>query len=73
VLRWFDNGGFEFVSSIPRTDGAEIGSAHRLFEPHPRGTALDRLAVQIRMLLSGGQDGGLFVMIGRKRAEHAAG
>ncbi len=67
VLRWFDSAGFEFVSSIPRTDGAAVTSAHRLFEPHPRGTTLDRLAVQLRMLLGGGQDGGLFVMIGRKK------
>jgi SAM-dependent methyltransferase len=66
VLRWFDRDGFEFVSSIPRTDGAEVDSAHRLFEPHPRGSALDRTAVQMRMLLGGGQDGGLFVMIGRR-------
>ncbi|HEY2105464.1 MAG TPA: class I SAM-dependent methyltransferase [Candidatus Binataceae bacterium] len=71
VLRWFDSAGFEFVSSMPRTDGAEIASAHRLFEPHPRGTALDRLAVQLRMLLGGGQDAGLFVMIGRKKNERA--
>ena len=72
VLRWFDSAGFEFVSSIPGTDGAEVTSAHRLFEPHPRGTALDRLAVQLRMLLAGGQDGGLFVMIGRKLAQGGA-
>jgi len=68
VLRWFDSGGFEFVSSIPRIDGAEVGAAHRLFEPHPRGSALDRLVIQLRMLLAGGQDGGLFLMIGRKAA-----
>ena len=72
VLRWFDAAGFEFVSSIPRADGGAVTSAHRLFEPHPRGTALDRVAVQLRMLLEGGQDGGLFVMIGRKKGEPAS-
>jgi SAM-dependent methyltransferase len=71
VLRWFERQGFDFVSSIPRTDGGEVGTAHRLFEPHPRGSALDRIAVQMRMLLAGGQDGGLFVMIGRKKQEGA--
>jgi hypothetical protein len=29
---------------------------------------LDRLATEIEMLLTGGRDGGLFIMIGRKRA-----
>jgi SAM-dependent methyltransferase len=73
VLRWFDSLGFDFVSSIPRTDGGEIGAGHRLFQPHPRATALDRMAVQMKMLLAGGQDGGLFVMIGRKRQAEASG
>jgi SAM-dependent methyltransferase len=73
VLRWFDSGGFDFISSIPRTDGGEVNAEHRLFEPHPRGSALDRMGAQMRMLLAGGQDGGLFVMIGRKRREGAAG
>lgn len=68
VLRWFDSTGFDFISSIPRTDGEAVTTAHRLFEPHPRATALDRFAVQLKMLLAGGQDGGLFVMIGRRRA-----
>ena len=67
VLRWFDAAGFDFVSSIPRTDGGAVTSEHRLFEPIARASALDRIAVQLRMLLAGGQDGGLFVMIGRKQ------
>lgn len=72
VLRWFDSSGFQFVSSIPSTDGAPITSAHRLFQRHSRATPLDRLAIQLRMLLAGGRDGGLFVMIGRKRVGGAS-
>lgn len=68
VLGWFDSVGIDFVSSIPRTDRKQVTPAHKLFQPHSRATALDRLAVQIRMLLAGGKDGGLFVMIGRKKA-----
>ena len=66
VLRWFDQSGFRFVSSIPKIDGQALGTADKLFEPHPRGGAFDRFLVQARMLLSGGREGGLFVMIGRK-------
>ncbi|HLI64213.1 MAG TPA: class I SAM-dependent methyltransferase [Terriglobales bacterium] len=71
VLGWFDTAGFEFMSSIPASDGAAVDSAYRLFEAHPRGSALDRLAVQLRMLLEGGKDGGLFVMIGRNGGHQA--
>ena len=73
VLGWFDSVGFEFVSSIPRTDRKVVTPADKLFQPHSRATALDRVAVQLRMLLAGGQDGGLFVMIGRKNASRDAG
>jgi hypothetical protein len=39
-----------------------------MFEAHARGTAIKRACTQIAMLLSGGSDGGLFIMIGRRRA-----
>jgi len=73
VLGWFKRSGFQFISSIPRIDGKAVTTAERLFEPHSEGTALDRLIVQLRMLLSGGQDGGLFVMIGRKMEDRGSG
>lgn len=69
VLGWFDAGGVDFLSSIPAADGSPFSPATRLFEPHPRGTSTKRLAMQLKMLLSGGRDGGLFIMIGRKRAQ----
>ncbi len=67
VLSWFDEGGVEFLSSIPAADGSPFTSATRLFEPHPRATSTARVASQLQMLLTGGRDGGLFIMIGRKR------
>ena len=68
VLGWFDASGVDFLSSVPAADGSPFTSATRLFEPHSRGTMTLRAAAQLEMLLTGGRDGGLFVMIGRKRA-----
>jgi SAM-dependent methyltransferase len=67
VLRWFAAGGVEFLSSLPPVDGSDFTGATRLFDRQPGGSRPRRLAVQLKMLLSGGGDGGLFVMIGRKR------
>jgi hypothetical protein len=38
-----------------------------LFEPRPKGSRLERLSTEIEMLLCGSTDGGLYIMIGRKR------
>jgi SAM-dependent methyltransferase len=67
VLGWFDAGGVDFLSSIPAADGSPFSTDTRLFEPHPRGTLTVRVATQLQMLMTGGRDGGLFIMIGRKR------
>lgn len=67
VLGWFDEAGIDFLSSVPAADGSPFTSTTRLFEPHSRGTVTLRAATQLQMLLTGGRDGGLFVMIGRKR------
>jgi SAM-dependent methyltransferase len=67
VLEWFDRYGVDFLSSVPAADGSPFTSASRLFEPHSRGTVTVRVAAQLQMLLTGGKDGGLFIMIGRKR------
>jgi hypothetical protein len=64
---WISAGGVDFLSSIPAADGNPFTQATRQFEPHPRGAATVRAATQLQMLLTGGRDGGLFIMIGRKR------
>jgi SAM-dependent methyltransferase len=68
LLAWFDAAGFNFMSSVPTIGDPEFSEELRLFEPHPVGRSLDRLSTEIEMLLSGGTDGGLYVMIGRRRA-----
>ena len=67
VLRWFGKYGVDFVNGLPHVDGSDFGIHERLFESHSASTATTRFAAQIAMLMSGGKDGGLFIMIGRKR------
>jgi SAM-dependent methyltransferase len=69
VLAWFDRVGVEFINSIPKAVASQSFSEdEKLFEPHSRGSAVDHFLVQAGMLLGGGREGGLFVMIGRKKA-----
>jgi SAM-dependent methyltransferase len=67
VLAWFDAARFDFMSCIPTIGDEEFSDDMRLFEPHPPGRFLDRLSTELEMLLSGGADGGLYIMVGRKR------
>jgi SAM-dependent methyltransferase len=67
VLGWFARDGVQFVSSLPLIGDAEMAEDERLFEPRSAGGGLDRFATELEMLLSGGTDGGLFIMLGRKR------
>ncbi len=67
VLGWFEKYGVEFVNGIPHLDGGSFSENEQLFSPHSPGTLVTRTMAQTAMLLSGGKDGGLFIMIGRKR------
>src|SRR5262249_51610854 len=67
VLGWFDAAGFDFMSSVPSIGDQEFSEDSRLFEPHSARRLLDRLSTEVEMLLSGGADGGLYIMIGRTR------
>jgi SAM-dependent methyltransferase len=66
VLGWFKRYRVEFLSSIPSIGDVEFDENEPIFAAHPSGTRLDRLSTEIEMLLSGGTDGGLYIMIGRK-------
>jgi SAM-dependent methyltransferase len=66
VLEWFKRNRVEFLSSIPSIGDSEFDENESIFTAHQSGTRLDRLSTEIEMLLSGGPDGGLYVMIGRK-------
>ena len=67
VLSWFDAAGFEFTSCIPTIGDDEFSDDMRLFEPRSSGRYLDRLSTELEMLLSGGTDGGLYIVIGKGR------
>jgi 2-polyprenyl-3-methyl-5-hydroxy-6-metoxy-1,4-benzoquinol methylase len=68
VLHWFEQTDVDFVSSVPKlVPFAPLEEDERLFRPAPRGSRLDHLLVQLGMLAAGGKEGGLFVMIGRRR------
>jgi SAM-dependent methyltransferase len=67
VLEWFAAAGFDYTASIPVIGDREPAVDMPLFELQSPGSRLDRLSAEIDMLLSGGSDGGLFVMFGRRR------
>jgi SAM-dependent methyltransferase len=67
VLGWFGRYGVDFLNGIPHLDGSGFDANEQLFLPSNPGTAVTRAMTQMAMLLSGGADGGLYMMIGRKR------
>ena len=69
VLGWFDQSEVEFINSIPKSTAfATFATQEELFKANPRGTRLDHFLAQFGILLSGGREGGFFIMIGRKKA-----
>ena len=67
VLEWFDKNNIEFISSIPSCD-FEISDNSDLFVKQSKGNFLTRFLKQITMTFNAlGSDGGLFVLIGKKR------
>jgi SAM-dependent methyltransferase len=68
VLGWFDQTGFEFVNGLPKvTPLGRFSEFELLFDKNPRGSRLDHLLAQLQQILSGGPEGGFFVMIGQKK------
>jgi SAM-dependent methyltransferase len=67
VLGWFAANGIDFLSGIPHPDGTAFASNESLFAPRSPGSRFGRASTQLGLLLAGGADGGLFIMIGRKR------
>ena len=67
VLAWFDDAGYDFMSCVPTIGDVEFTDELQLFEPHSAGRYLDRLSTELDMLLAGAGDGGLYIMIGRRR------
>ncbi len=65
VVEWYESNGFEFVSSIPKADFGNFSQEEKLFEAHDSGTGMSRFLTQAGMMFTG--DGGLFIIIGRKK------
>jgi carbamoyltransferase len=67
ILGWFDRAGIEFVNAVPKTTPWEsYTEEERLFEKAMRGGKFERALVQLQMIKTGNQEGGFFIMIGRK-------
>lgn len=67
VLSWFERYSVDFVNGVPHLDGSAFDDTERLFEARDSGTKFQRFLTEANMLAGGGVDGGLFIMIGRKR------
>jgi SAM-dependent methyltransferase len=69
VVDWFESNGFEYIFSIPKIEPGPFTEEEKLFVPHDKGTKLSRFVTELEMLLTGGQDGALYIMIGRKQGK----
>ena len=67
VLIWFKNNNIDFINSIPACN-LEKNYEKSIFDKSNPGTFLSRLISQFSMLFNSlGADGGLFVVIGKKK------
>ncbi len=67
VLRWLERTGLQFVCSIPSSRPFQpFSETDPLFEPRRAGGALERLSVELSMILRGSREGGFFIVIARK-------
>ena len=68
VLEWFDNNDIEYVNSIPSCDFEFSQDYSNLFKKNSLGSFYSRIINQFSMIFNRlGSDGGLFVVIGKKK------
>jgi len=67
VMEWFEAEGYEYLFSIPKIEAGPFTNDEKIFARHDPGTKFSRFFTDLEMLLTGGADGALFIMIGRKR------
>jgi len=66
VINWYESNQFEYLFSIPKIEPGPFTADEKLFELHDKGTRASRFFTELEMLLSGGADGALFIVFGRK-------
>lgn len=67
ILKWFDSNGIGFVSSMPTCTSEQVNMKN-IFKTQSRGSVFSQLVSQITFLFGpNGSEGGLFLVIGRKR------
>jgi len=66
VGKWFDLSGIDLTFTIPPVGGEDFTEDTQLFRPRPPHGNLGYAVSELEMLLTGGRDGGLYTMIGRK-------
>ena len=67
VQQWFARSGIDLLLTIPPAGGEDFTEQTQLFRPHSARSRLDYVVSELEMLLTGGRDGGLYMMIGRKQ------
>ena len=68
VMSWFKKNNIDFISSIPNSDFNDDDEYEDIFMKKKTGSYLQRLLNQIFMIFGQlGSDGGLFVVVGRKK------
>jgi SAM-dependent methyltransferase len=69
VIDWFEGNGFEYMFSIPKIQTGAFTDEEKLFVKHDKGNKMSRFMTEMEMLMTGGQDGALYIMIGRKQGQ----
>jgi SAM-dependent methyltransferase len=69
LIDWYEKNGFEYINGIPKPRVWDpFSTREKLFEKNAKGTPLDRALAQAKMVWTGSQEGGFYIMVGRKGA-----
>ncbi|MEK6644555.1 MAG: carbamoyltransferase N-terminal domain-containing protein [Planctomycetota bacterium] len=67
LQQWYEDNGFEYINGIPKPRVWDpFSTKEKLFEKNAKGTAWDRAVAQAKMVWTGSQEGGFYIMVGRK-------
>jgi len=67
LIGWYEDNGFEYINGIPKPRVWDAFSTNeRMFEKNPKGTLFERSLAQTKMIWTGSQEGGFYIMVGRK-------